>query len=536
MSIVLHPFQKSIVGQTYEAWQKRRNVLAVAPTGSGKTVIFSDIVRNYGGACCVMAHRRELVSQISLALCKNGIRHALGAPPAVQRDIIALQIDRFGHHFHHPESQCRVIGVDMLLDANSRDDPWFGRVGLWVMDEAHHLLRDNKWGRAISHFPNAYGFGVTATPQRADGKGLGRHACGVMDHMIVGPTMSQLIAEGYLSRYRVFCPPSDIQLQNVPIGASGEYSDKPLRAAVRASKKIVGDVVRCYLKYAAGKLGVTFAVDIEEAQKYAQAFNDRGVPAEVVTYQTPTVLRSAILRRFERREILQLVNVDMFGEGFDLPAIEVVSMARPTKSLALYLQQFGRAVRILEGKEFAIIIDHVGNVREHKLPNIPRVWTLDNQSRGVRSGATDAIPLTVCRECIQPYERVLKVCPYCGFYPEPAGRSTPKEVDGDLTELSQEFITALLGERDRIDGAPNPGLAHAVGPAAFGAMRKHHWERQEAQRALRERMAQWGGWRMIEGDDLSTAQRRFFHQYGIDVLTAQTLNAADAATLTARIA
>ncbi len=535
MSIVLHQFQGNIVRQAYAAWQKHRNVLAVAPTGSGKTVVFSDVLRHYCGASCVMAHRRELVGQISLALCENGVRHAIGAPEPVRRQIIASQIDKFGHHFYHPQSPCRVMGVDMLLDVDRSRDPWFDKVGLWVMDEAHHLLADNKWGRAISNFPNAFGLGVTATPRRADGKGLGRHASGVMDVMIQGPTMSQLIVEGYLSKYRVFCPPSDIQLGNVPIGESGDYSNKPLRAAVRASRQIVGSIVDSYLKYAAGKLGVTFAVDVEEAQKYAQAFNARGIPAEVVTWQTPTELRSSILRRFRRKEILQLVNVDMFGEGFDLPAIEVVSMARPTKSLALYLQQFGRGLRILAGKEYAIIIDHVGNVAEHKLPNIPRVWTLDNQPRGVRNGTSDAIPLTVCRECLQPYERVYRMCPYCGYYPEPAGRSSPKEVDGDLTELSQDVILALLGEKDRIDSAPSSGLLHTAGAQAFGAMRKHHAERQQAQRALRARMELWGGWRTAEGDDLATAQRRFFHTYGIDVLTAQTLNAADAESLMVRI-
>lgn len=535
MSIVLRPFQRSITEQVYWAWQKHRNVLAVAPTGSGKTVIFSHVVRHFNGASCVMAHRRELVSQISLALCANGVRHALGTPDDVRRDIIALQIEKFGHHYHHAQSPCRVVGVDMLLDADATRDPWFAQVGLWVMDEAHHLLVDNKWGKAVAKFPNAYGLGVTATPKRADGKGLGYHASGVMNYMVQGPTMSQLIAEGFLSKYRVFCPPSDIQLQNVPIGESGDYSSKPLRAAVRASRQITGSVVDSYLKYAAGRLGVTFAVDVEEAQKYAQAFNARGVPAEVVTWKTPTLLRSSILRRFERREILQLVNVDMFGEGFDLPAIEVVSMARPTKSLALYLQQFGRALRILAGKEYAIIIDHVGNVREHKLPNIPRVWTLDNEPRGSRAGSSDAIPLTTCRECYRPYERVLRECPYCGYYPEPAGRSSPKEVDGDLTELSQDVILSLLNEKSRIDSAPETGLFYAAGAQAFGAMRKHHHERQLAQQALRERMALWGGWRESQGDTLSMAQRRFFHTYGIDVLTAQTLNAADAEALRLRI-
>lgn len=535
MSITLFPFQQNMVSRCYDAWQRsKRNILAVAPTGSGKTTIFSHIIQHYQGATAAIAHRRELVSQISLALAANGVRHAIGAPNDVRRDIIALHIDRFGHHYHDGHSRCRVVGIDTLLNADTKD-PWFKQVGLWVMDEGHHVLRENKWGRGVGLFPEAFGLLVTATPIRADGKGLGRHAAGVVDEMIIGPTQRELIKAGYLSEYKVYCPPSDIQLHQVPVGASGDYSQQPLRAAVNASTRIVGDVVKHYLRLARGKLGVTFAVDVVAAQKLAQAYRDAGVPAEVVTAETPGVLRANILRRFERREILQLVNVDLFGEGFDLPAIEVVSMARPTKSLALYIQQFGRALRIMKGKLYAIIIDHVGNVREHGLPDIPRLWSLDNRPRQSRNAAPDAIPLTVCLNCMQPYERIHRVCPYCGFYPEPAGRTSPKQVDGDLAELPHDIIMQLVGERDRIDGAPNAGLAHAVGGEAFGAMRKHHWERQQAQQKLREMMALWGGWRTALGEDLSMAQRRFFHQFGVDVLTAQTLNAADANTLRERL-
>ena len=163
-----------------------------------------------------------------------------------------------------------------------------------------------------------------------------------------------------------------------------------------------------YLRIAKGKLGVTFAVDVEAAGDIATAFKKAGVPAEIVTAKTPDTLRASILRRFRNRELLQLVNVDLFGEGFDLPAIEVVSMARPTQSFSLFAQQFGRALRPMDGKEHAIIIDHVGNVHRHGLPDAPRDWSLDRRERRSSKNVDIVIPTRTCPECAGAYERIRK--------------------------------------------------------------------------------------------------------------------------------
>jgi len=209
-------------------------------------------------------------------------------------------------------------------------------VTLCVIDEGHHVLKDNKWGTAFQIFPNAKGLLVTATPDRADGKGLGRHADGLVDAMIEGPTMRDLINQGYLTDYRVFAPPSDLDLSQVTTSADGDYNKAKLKAAVRKSH-VIGDVVTHYLRIAPNKLGITFATDVETATDIAAQFNAQGVPAAVVSAKTSDADRVAILRRFKNRELLQLVNVDLFGEGFDLPAIEVVSMARPTQSYGFYV-------------------------------------------------------------------------------------------------------------------------------------------------------------------------------------------------------
>lgn len=523
----LRPFQQSAKEQVLASWQTgAQNVLLVIPTGGGKTVVFSDIVSEYQGASVAIAHRQEIVSQISLAFARNGVRHRVIGPASLAKTCTMLHLAETKRNYVDPSNRVAVAGVDTLIRMDA-SLPWFRQVGLVVQDEAHHLCRKNKWGAAQSMFPNAKGLGVTATPCRADGNGLGRHADGVMDHMIVGPSMRELINDGWLTEYRIFAPPSDIDLRNVPLSASGDFSPPKLAQAVHKSH-IVGDVVQHYLRIAPGKLGVTFAVDVEAAGEIARAFRDAGVLAEVVSAKTPDALRASILRKFRNREILQLVNVDLFGEGFDLPAIEVVSMARPTQSYALFAQQFGRALRPMEGKDHAIIIDHVGNVHRHGLPDAPRRWTLDRRDR--RGGSSDAasIPTRTCPECTAAYERIRSSCPFCGYMPEPAGRSSPAEVDGDLYELSPEALAKLRGQID----AP---AAYHPDPIIAATLKKRHRERTEAQMALREVMAQWGGHWTARGDTIPMAQRRFYLTYNIDVATAQTLGRKEAEELTRRI-
>lgn len=429
----------------------------------------------------------------------------------------------------------------------------------FVVHNCHHVLRENKWGKAVSLFHNARGLGVTATPARADGKGLGAHADGFFEEIVQGPTPRDLIKQGFLTDYRVFAPPSDIDYSAVPITSTGDYSPAKLRAVVHESGQIVGDVVSHYLRLARGKLGVTFAVDVEAAKELCDAYRAAGVPAEIVTAKTPALLRSQILRRFKARQVLQLVNVDLFGEGFDLPAIEVVSMVRKTESWPLYCQQFGRALRVMvtpdlmvrwgsmsveerlahiaaSEKPRALIIDHVGNVVRYSVPDAPRFETLDRRERR-GSSQSDAIPLRVCANPVTPcalvYPRYMKVCPYCGYYPEPQRRDAPEFVDGDLTELSPETLAALRGEIERIDG-PARIPQHLGAIAAMGLTNRHR-ERQEAQVALRATMALWAGWQRHKGHDDSEAYRRFYHAFGIDVLGAQALGRPDAEKLTERV-
>jgi DNA repair protein RadD len=543
--IQLRPYQQDAKDDLYEAWENPeiRNVLVVKPTGAGKTVFFSSVIHDHVGTSCAIAHRQELVGQMSLALARDGVRHRIIGPNSVVKMCMSEHRRELGESLYDPGAQCAVAGVDTVLARKKNLAGWLNQVTLWVQDEAHHVLRSNKWGKVIDLMPHARGLGVTATPIRADGKGLGRHADGVMDALIEGPSMRWLIEHGYLTDYRIFGPPTDLDLSDVMVSAStGDYNQKGLKKAVQKSH-LVGDVVDHYLRIAPGKLGVTFATDVETATDIARQFNERGVPAEVVSAKTPDAIRQEILRRFRRRELLQLVNVDLFGEGFDLPAIEVVSMARPTRSYALYSQQFGRALRPMEGKEEAIIIDHAGNIAPpfgHGLPDVEREWSLDARGSTPRAkNPDDGVPLRYCVNCTQPYKRTHRTCPYCGHYHEPLGRDKPEYVDGDLFELSPDVLAQMRAavekaNEDPISVANRMKHAGAPEPAVRGAAKQIRL-RQEARQALLESIAWWAGYHRDMGQTDSESYRLFWHLFGVDVLTAQTLGRPETLDLAGRI-
>jgi len=388
--------------------------------------------------------------------------------------------------------------------------------------------------------PHARGLGVTATPIRADGKGLGAHADGVMHAMVEGPSMRWLIDQGFLTDYRIFAPPSDLDMTVMQVSQStGDFTQQSVKKAVKRSH-IVGDVVEHYKRIAYGKLGVTFASDVETAGDIAAQYNAAGVPAAVVDAKTPDRIRQDCVRRLGSRELWQLVNVDLFGEGFDLPAIEVVSMARPTQSYALYSQQFGRALRPMPDKEAAIIIDHVGNVIRHGLPDKERIWSLDGRESVPRmKNPDDDIPLRYCTACTQPYERFRKSCPYCGHVHVPEGRDSIEQVDGDLFELSPAVLEQMRNEAARAMEHPSSvGLRMRRAGASEIAVRSAEKQlrlKQEALVALRESMAWWAGKQLATGLSEQEAHMMFYHRFGVDALSAQTLGRKDAIELAERI-
>lgn len=572
------------------AWENPdvKDVLLQMATGTGKTPTAGEVIRRRGGGAVLIAHRSQLISQASMALAMYGIRHRVigGKELAAQCTKLHLGHRLIGANYVDQGAQVAVAGVNTLVGMNPTD-PIFTKTITVLNDEGHHLLAGNIWGRARAMFthPHVRGLALTATPGRPDGKGLGRHADGLIDEMVIGAQMRWAIKAGYLTPYKVFTPPSDVDYSEVKTTASGDLSMPQLSAAVHKSKTLVGDIVDTYLRITPGKLNLTFCVDIEEATKTAAEFNRKGVPAAVITGDTDPTMRAAIMAKFVARSYLVIVSVDILGEGTDVPAVECVSMARRTESFIVFAQQLGRMVRLMlspilaaawdtytdaqrvqfiaeSDKPFGILLDHAGNFARHGPPDAPREWSLDGSDRRSRSAAPpDVEPQRTCLNpngalgegvpCMFTYSRVLPACPECGHVPVPVSRKAPEHVDGDLQELDPDVLAALLDDVADVARMPpeRPETPHppfgmpAAGQAAFvkrhydkfEADREAQYDRQDAQAQLRSVMATWGGWRAVEGDTTSMMQRRFFHTFGVDVMSAQALGADAADALRVRI-
>lgn len=532
--ITLRPYQADLVACVYQAWQAgHRNVAAVLPTGAGKSLCVSQIIldgHQQGLTEAVIAHRNELVGQMSMHIARRGIKHRIIASRTTIAQVTAEHRREFGRSYVNPDARCSVVSVDTLVAREDTLRGWAQQVNRWTCDEVHHLLRINKWGKAVSMFPNAYGLGVTATPQRADGMGLGSHHDGLIDYMCIGPDMRSLIDKGMLSDYEIVVPESDFKIDDATLAPSGDWSPKRMREASKRSH-IVGDVVKEYVTRAVGKRAICFATDVETAYEMAQNFNNAGIPTAAVSAKTPADTRNDYIRRFHDGRLQMLVNVDLFGEGFDCPAVEVIIMARPTASLAVFMQQFGRALRPMEHKTHGTVIDHVSNWKRHGFPDKPRIWTLDRRDkRAKRDPDPDDVPLTSCRMCSRPYERALPACPYCGAeppLPEPGSR-TLQAVDGDLMLLDREMLAQMRAATVLESPASiAERVTLAAGRVAGLGAANRQIERHQAQARLRAAIEQWAGVQRHVGRSDRESYRRFYLAVGMDVLSALTLPRAE---------
>lgn len=533
---VLRPYQADGHVEVRQAWQElgpRSNVLRILPTGGGKSVEVAYEVAlsdTEGTTQCVIAHRQELVGQMSLHVARTGVKHRIIGPDNVIANITADHRREFGQSFIDPKARCSVAGVDTLVSRQKNLVAWGAQVGKWVTDEAHHVLLENKWGAAIKLFPNAYGLGVTAYEKRADGQGIGRHADGVFDRMVIGPNMRDLIRMGSLTDYEIVIPETDFDRDSLKITGSGDFSPKGMKEASEKSR-IVGSVLQHYCTFALGKQAIVFVTDVATSNKTAAQFNAIGIPAASVSAMTEDSVRAEYIRRFRAGVIKVLVNVDLFGEGFDLPAIEVVIMARPTASRSVYLQQFGRALRLLAGKKYGLIIDLVSNFKQHGFPDKPREYTMDRRDKkGKGTPDPEEIELQRCTNnlCMRAFDGAAKVCPYCAtpvpkLLPGLGGSRDLKQVDGDLT-----LITADMLEKMRDDVMlPSPGQVGAqaafvtrsdgIGQLQAGKQQ----EKVDAQRQLQETLDLWAGHRIAAGDELDAIYRRFYLTTGKTVLDVQ---------------
>lgn len=416
MTFQLRDYQHDIVRETREALRVHNSVLIHLPTGGGKTALASYMTggaMNKGLRAWFICHRDFLLEQTSATYEKVEIDHAFIAAGYPQNVFHPIQICSVG-------SLARR--VDMLEPPH-----------LCIWDECHHLAAGS-WKKIKEWAGRAKHIGLSATPCRLDGKGLDQF----FDHMVHGPEMSWLIEHGYLSKYRLFAP-SKPNLSGVHTVA-GDFNKGELDQVMNDGE-IVGDMVRHYRDKASGKKAVYFATSVEHSKRIAATFSASGIPAIHLDGTNSTKERRDAARLFADGTIKIISNVDLFGEGYDLAAqagrdvtIEAVGLARPTKSLALFLQQIGRALRPKD--EPAIILDHAGNLARHGLPDEERVWSLKGVMKEKRGGA--GMPIKTCPQCFFTHAP-RPTCPECGHVYEIEARAV-EEVDADLKEVDAEEI------------------------------------------------------------------------------------------------
>jgi superfamily II DNA or RNA helicase len=276
-----------------------------------------------------------------------------------------------------------------------------------------------------AHYPDAIHLGFTATPYRADNRGLGEF----YEDLLVVASIGDLIAQGYLVEPHVFTVPKERlpNLAGVRVRA-GDYAQDQLDEAVDQAR-LVGDIVEHWTKHASGVRTVAFAVSVKHSKHIVERFHEAGIAAEHLDGTTPTAERDAMLVRLERGETLVVSNCGVLCEGFDQPAVKCAILARPTKSTGLYLQQAGRILRPWQGQR-AIILDHAGCAREHGLPQEEREFSLEPKPKRKR-GETVDVPIRICDGCQAVLPARMRVCPECGFFfTEP--RPVPAEIEGEL--------------------------------------------------------------------------------------------------------
>lgn len=424
MAIQLRDYQQDLINSCIKSLKKgNKKVLLYLPTGGGKTACASYLVKrsaDKGKSSIFICHRSELLAQTYKTYLKNDIK------PGIIKSGVAPDYD-------NPMQIASINTLVRRLDKYKKPDIVF-----W--DEAHHIS-SGMWLKVAQYYADAVHIGLSATPSRLDGKPLNL----AFDDLVGVIDVKTLIEKGFLSPYLYYAP-SNIDTSELKIAVNGDYSKESL-AKASFSQNIIGDNIEQYKKLANGKRNVVFAINRKHGQDIVNRYNDAGIKAELLVGNIRQQERKKIVDLFSSGSIKVIVTVDLISEGFDLPAIEVVSLLRPTASTSLYLQQIGRALRICPeiGKTHAIILDHVNNYKRHGMPDDSREWSLEGGLKQKKKREKQEVPIKRCPICFFAHAPALK-CPNCGHV-YTANRKDIKEISGDLVLLgSPEYYEAQKKE------------------------------------------------------------------------------------------
>ena len=377
---ILRPYQiRALDGLRQELRAGRRRIVLVAPTGAGKTTIAAEMIRSAvlkGGSVLGIAHRVELITQLRERLSEHG----------VQSGIIMARNERI-------DQPVMVASIQTLV---RRELP---PATVIIVDECHHA-RATTYGKILDAYPAAAVIGLTASPWRLDGKGL----ADVFEASVVAASPAELLELGFLCPFYGYAYVAP-DFGNVGTKA-GDYDPAGLSLAYKQST-VLGDIVERWFQHANGQRTILFASSIDNSQEMIERFRDRGVRAEHIDYNTPAPLRRSMIERVRSGETTIISNVGLLGEGLDVPSLAVAILARPTKSLAVYLQQVGRILRPFPGKDRALILDHAGNMIRHGLPDQERDYSLTISKQKKPSPA----PVRQCPSCLCICAAGTEYCP-----------------------------------------------------------------------------------------------------------------------------
>jgi DNA repair protein RadD len=418
----LRDYQVQVIAQIEEeVTAGKRRPLLVAPTGAGKTVIAGACIAKEaarGRRVLFLAHRRELIQQASTKLYAVGIEHGI-----IQAGIPT-----------RPSERVQVASIQTLharaIRGSAMDMP---PADLVVVDEAHHV-RARSYRQILDAYPEAMILGMTATPCRSDGRGLGN----VFDVIVECPSVPELIAGGYLVPTRVYAP-TQPELKGIKV-ERGDYVEKQLAECMDRAQ-LVGDIVTNWHRLAERRKTVVFATGVAHSVHLRDEFRRSGVWAEHIDGSTPIEERDAILAKLAAGTVEVVTNAMVLTEGWDSPEVSCLIIARPTKHMGLYRQMVGRALRPAAGKADALILDHAGAIFEHGFVEEPVIWTLSEDRRAANpvqaSRALFRAPaLTTCPEC-SAVRFEGRPCPACGWRPQPKPQAFDV-VDGDLGQVDRQ--------------------------------------------------------------------------------------------------
>lgn len=476
MTFRLRDYQSDLIQETRERLRENNSVLMQMATGGGKTGCASYMAGSAGKRgkrVIVGVHRKELIKQTAKTFDKVGIPYGIIA-------------SGFTGDYRQP---VQIASIQTLAGRIER----YGIPDLYIPDEAHHAGAKT-WADIINHYKEGGSkiVGLSATPERLDGTGLGMW----FDAMVCGPTPGWLIEQGFLSPYRMFAP-SIPDLSGIK-KLGGDFNRGELEKKM-GGVHIVGDVVRHYRELAHGKKAMVFCVSIKHSLSVVEQFQKAGYRAAHIDGDSDN--RDELIAAFEAGKIQVLSSVDLVSEGFDLPAIEVAILLRPTHSLSLFLQQVGRVLRpvyapgfdlstqqgrldaIAAGpKPYALILDHSANSiprelggRGHGLPDDEREWTLagrPKKSRGARDDDEPAVQTRQCPSCYRVHPPA-PVCVGCGHEYPTMGR-TVEQLEGELKEVDREKAAQIQQRKVEQARAQSLDDLVAIGKAR-GMKNPHGW-------------------------------------------------------------